>query len=424
MRRTHLIAWLLIGLATSAWAQKQVFLPDSIRCYDLNDDNSRWSWQRSAQTDNLVFFWEKGFGNDLSNPPMLNGQPMKVDLENLKQRLEEFYAYFRDTLRFTLPGSKADKYKMMVMLNYSLEGTAYGGTYDDFIGALWVAPNRIQDKKLNCMAHELGHSFQLQIPADSVGEAWGGSGFYEMTSQWMLWLVNPDWLTDENYHFKAFSQAIHKAFLDGENIYRSPYVLQYWANKHGKTCIADLYRAGKRGEDPVITYQRQYGLSQEQFNDEMIDACQHIVTLDLGHAWKETRRYACTFDTPMQLSADGKGYCPSSKVIPEDYGFNAIRLQPAKAGKKVSAVVKGDASMRYAFVAVTSDGKAHYGVPVSEGKATLKMPKGQPVEHLYLVVMGAPTEHKMLTWRNREPNRQYPYTVKFSGTDVKSTSSI
>ncbi len=61
---------------------------------------------------------------------------------------------------------------MMVMVNYSLEGTAYGGTYDDFIGALWVTPNRIQDQKLNRLAHELGHSFQLQIMADKTGEAW------------------------------------------------------------------------------------------------------------------------------------------------------------------------------------------------------------------------------------------------------------
>ena len=38
---------------------------------------------------------------------------------------------------------------MMVMINYSLEGTAYGGDYDGEIGALWIAPNRVQDEKLN-----------------------------------------------------------------------------------------------------------------------------------------------------------------------------------------------------------------------------------------------------------------------------------
>ncbi len=418
MKRSYLSLCLLISLATTALAQKQVFLPDSLRCYDLNDDNSRWSWQRTAETDNVILFWEKGFGHDLSNPPMLDGKSMHVDLDNLMQRVETFYTYFRDSLRFTLPGSKADRYKMMVMLNYSLEGTAYGGTYDNFIGALWVAPNRVQDRKLNCIAHELGHSFQLQIPADSISDAWGGSGFYEMTSQWMLWHVNPDWLTDENYHFEAYRKAIHKAYLDGENIYRSPYVLQYWARKRGKTCIADLYRNGLRGEDPVITYQRLYGLTQQQFCDEMIDACQHIVPLDLGHAWSETRQYACTFDSPMQ-SVGKNRYAPADEVIPEDYGFNAIRLQPIRAGRKVTAVVESDSTMRYGFVAVTADGKAHYGAPVSSGKATFTIPRGQEVSALYLVVMGAPTEHKMLTWWNRTPNRQYPYVVEFKGVSLE-----
>ena len=418
MKRSYLSLCLLISLTTTALAQKQVFLPDSLRCYDLNDDNSRWSWQRTAETDNVILFWEKGFGHDLSNPPMLDGKSMHVDLDNLMQRVETFYTYFRDSLRFTLPGSKADRYKMMVMLNYSLEGTAYGGTYDNFIGALWVAPNRVQDRKLNCIAHELGHSFQLQIPADSISDAWGGSGFYEMTSQWMLWHVNPDWLTDENYHFEAYRKAIHKAYLDGENIYRSPYVLQYWARKRGKTCIADLYRNGLRGEDPVITYQRLYGLTQQQFCDEMIDACQHIVPLDLGHAWSETRQYACTFDSPMQ-SVGKNRYAPADEVIPEDYGFNAIRLQPIRAGRKVTAVVESDSTMRYGFVAVTADGKAHYGAPVSSGKATFTIPRGQEVRYLYLVVMGAPTEHKMLTWWNRTPNRQYPYVVGFKGVSLE-----
>ena len=418
MKRSYLSLCLLISLATTALAQKQVFLPDSLRCYDLNDDNSRWSWQRTAETDNVILFWEKGFGHDLSNPPMLDGKSMHVDLDNLMQRVETFYTYFRDSLRFTLPGSKADRYKMMVMLNYSLEGTAYGGTYDNFIGALWVAPNRVQDRKLNCIAHELGHSFQLQIPADSISDAWGGSGFYEMTSQWMLWHVNPDWLTDENYHFEAYRKAIHKAYLDGENIYRSPYVLQYWARKRGKTCIADLYRNGLRGEDPVITYQRLYGLTQQQFCDEMIDACQHIVPLDLGHAWSETRQYACTFDSPMQ-SVGKNRYAPADEVIPEDYGFNAIRLQPIRAGRKVTAVVESDSTMRYGFVAVTADGKAHYGAPVSSGKATFTIPRGQEVRALYLVVMGAPTEHKMLTWWNRTPNRQSPYVVEFKGVTLE-----
>lgn len=139
---------------------------------------------------------------------------MHVDLENLKTKLEYFYTYYRDKLNFVNEGSLSEKYRMMVMIQYSLEGTAYGGTYDNKIGAFWAAPNRLQDENLNTVAHELGHSFQLQMIADG-SDGWSGgagSGFYEMTSQWMLWQVNPNWMTEEQYHWDAFKQATHKAF--------------------------------------------------------------------------------------------------------------------------------------------------------------------------------------------------------------------
>ena len=162
--------------------QKKIYIPEDLRKMDLQADTSQWSFKRSIETDDLILMWERGFGQDTNNPPQLEGKPMGFNLENLRDRVQGFYNFFRDTLEFSKPGSKCDEYKMMVMVMYSLDGTAYGGTYDDFIGALWVAPNRIQDEKMNCMAHELGHSFQLQIPADSMGDAWGGSGFFEMTT--------------------------------------------------------------------------------------------------------------------------------------------------------------------------------------------------------------------------------------------------
>lgn len=419
MKHTPLSVIILFSVCSlSLWAQqtpKQVFLPDSLKCYNLSDDNSPWSWHRSLQTENLVIFWEKGFGYNLSNPPQLDGRQMAVNTQNLYERLEYFYTYFRDSLQFIRPGSKADKYKMMVMLNYSLDGTAYGGTYDDFIGALWVAPNRIQDKKLNCMAHELGHSFQFQIVADGISDAWGGSGFYEMTSQWMLWRVNPDWLKDENYHFEAFRRNAHKAFLDGENIYRSPYVLQYWAQKHGLASIADLYRNGKRGDDPVITYKQLYNVSQQQFCDEMFDCCQHMVNLDLGHAYNETRQYAGTFESVIEPSAKKGWYKPSDKNIPEDYGFNTIALNIEPKVKSVSADINTKTTIRYSFVFINEDGKAIYGKPASKGKISIALPSDHTGGRLFLVVMGAPLEHKILSWHDSSPNRQYPYEVKFKG---------
>lgn len=399
--------------------QKKVFVPDSLKPYNLDNPQERWCWKHSAQTQNVVYFWEKPFGDDTKNPPRLQGQPMSFDLDNLEKQVEKFYVFFRDTLKFSLPGSICDRYKMMVMVNYSLDGTAYGGTYDDFIGALWVTPNRIQDKKLNCLAHELGHSFQLQIMADKTGEAWGGSGFFEMTSQWMLWRVNPDWITDEKYHFDAFSELTHKGFLHLDNIYHSPYVIEWWAEKHGLESIAQLYREGKVGEDPVVTYQRKYQMSQKQFNDEIFDCYRHLVNFDFDYARKETRPYACTFDTKMEKQTDG-WMQPDAALIPENYGFNAIRLDAPKPGKKVTVefqALSGDKAQndatlgyRYGLVGVTADTDECIYSTVGEdakGKVSLDAPKEQTLKALYLVVMGAPTNHSL------DPSsRRFPYQVR------------
>ena len=424
-RAALLLAGALVSLSLQA-QNKKIYIPEDLRKMDLQADTSQWSLKRSIETDDLILMWERGFGHDTSNPPMLEGKPMSFNLENLKNRVQGFYHFFRDTLAFSLPGSKCDQYKMMVMVMYSLDGTAYGGTYDNFIGALWVAPNRIQDEKMNCMAHELGHSFQLQIPADSVGDAWGGSGFFEMTSQWMLWQVNPDWLTDENYHFEAFKKLTHKAYLHLDNIYHSPFVIQWWSDLHGRKSIAELYRQGRIGEDPVMTYKRIYGLSQDEFNREMLRGYQHLVNFDFKHARKETRKYACTFNTEVQGTGErsmkvGSGYRP--KQFPEEYGFNAILLDSlVDIQKPVEIAVRGVSNM-HALTAVTTDGESIYSDIDAE---RFEVPKGKTLKHLYLIVMGAPTEHyqiPMPTEENPEPPKveleDFPYEFWVNNEKVK-----
>lgn len=424
-RAALLLAGALVSLSLQA-QNKKIYIPEDLRKMDLQADTSQWSLKRSIETDDLILMWERGFGHDTSNPPMLEGKPMSFNLENLKNRVQGFYNFFRDTLAFSLPGSKCDQYKMMVMVMYSLDGTAYGGTYDNFIGALWVAPNRIQDEKMNCMAHELGHSFQLQIPADSVGDAWGGSGFFEMTSQWMLWQVNPDWLTDENYHFEAFKQLTHKAYLHLDNIYHSPFVIQWWSDLHGRKSIAELYRQGRIDEDPVMTYKRLYGLSQDEFNREMLRGYQHLVNFDFKHARKETRKYACTFNTEVQGTGErsmkvGSGYRP--KQFPEEYGFNAILLDSlVDIQKPVEIAVRGVSNI-HALTAVTTEGESIYSDIDAE---RFEVPKGKTLKHLYLIVMGAPTEHyqiPMPTEENPEPPKaeleDFPYEFWVNNEKVK-----
>lgn len=415
MKRIIILASCVFASYTALHAQKKIYIPEDLRKMDLQADTSQWSFKRSIETDDLILMWDRGFGSDTSNPPMLEGKPMSFNLTILRDRVQEFYHFFRDTLAFTQPGSKADKYKMMVMVNYSLDGTAYGGTYDNFIGALWVAPNRIQDTKMNCMAHELGHSFQLQIPADSVGDAWGGSGFFEMTSQWMLWQVNPDWLTDENYHFEAFKKLTHKAYLHLDNIYHSPFVIQWWSDLHGRKSIAELYRQGRIGEDPVMTYKRMYNMSQKQFCDEMFRGYQHLVNFDFNHARKETRQYACTFDTELE---GGKWLRP--KNYPEEYGFNAIKLDDKVNlnARKFRLNLQGD-NLRYGFVGITTDGQSVY----SNVNATeFVVPKSKRLSHLYLIVMGAPLQHHQIpmptdeNYKNPQNLLVFPYSFRIFAT--------
>ncbi|MBP1531509.1 MAG: hypothetical protein ILA39_05220 [Bacteroidaceae bacterium] len=384
----------LIGTSVHAQKGKQIYIPEELRQNDFNNPESKWSYARMAETPNVVCFWEKGFGPDLSKAPDLDGHPMTVDLQNLLSRVEHFYQVYRDMMRFTLPGSKADRYKMMVMLNYSLEGTAYGGCYDDSIGALWIAPNRVQDNRLNCIAHELGHSFQIQISCDGQGHGPGG-GFFEMTSQWMLWNVNPEWPTDENYHWRAFIQDANLPFLAMQNIYRSPYMLEYWSMKHGLTVIADLFRQCRRHEDAAQTYMRMFGLSNEQFALEALDCYSRLLSFDFPGKHEVNKRYAGEFLNSKPLGT---------------FGANSIEIknETIKNGKaKVSFVGDKDKGYAYRLVALNDKAEATYGEICTKQKGTATLLVPADTRKVYLVVTAYP-----LSQYKPQDDTLYPYTVK------------
>lgn len=427
--------------------QKKIYQPKESTAHDTSGDDegiefgwnaTKWSKNRMVSTDNIVLFWAPGFGDNITTAPDFiqikeSGDTlrhnMKVDLPNLLSKLENFYGFFRDSLQFTKPGSKADEYKMMVMLDYSLEGTAFGGDCDSQIGALWITPNRVQDQNLNCIAHELGHSFQSQISCDGEGESWGGNGFFEMTSQWMLWQVNPEWQKDERFHLDAFSDLTHKAFLHMDNIYHSPYIIELWGEKYGKPFIAELFREGKVGEDPAMTYMRLTGISQKDFNDEMFRNYQRLVNWDIPRVWDYTRDYTDIWHTNFISEKNGwQRIAP--KNAPENYGFNIFPIDLPKPGDKITIEFKGDAKAkgyisknpekagwRYGLVAINENGEAEYGEMHSsqKGKITWESPKDGSIKKLWMVVMGAPTEH----WRNidgpQNPgDAQWPYSIKIN----------
>lgn len=398
---------------------KEIYKPKEFDTVDFNDPQSRYSYHRMAYTDNIVCFWEAPFGEDVSQAPDLNGQPMKVDMDNLLERAEYFYQYYRDSLHFLEKGSNAEKYRMMIFLNYSEEGTAYGGSVDNKIGALWVTPSRLQDPKQNAVAHELGHSFQAQLVADGLSDGTGGP-IWEMTSQWMLWQVNPLWMTDENYHWKDFMKKTHLALMHPSNMYHSPYMLEYWADKHGRDIIGYLWKNMKEGEDPVKTYMRVTKTSQEKFNYEVFEAAQKFMTYDLKRVREVAAPYANRHRTKL-LEVPGKNNCYAndSTLALGNYGYQGIRLEVPAEGTEMVIDLKGvgneqnKGSLYYGLVLVREDGTPVYGKARKDTSDPLRgvMPAGN-YNYLWLVVTSAPEEHSL------DMNIAWNYQITLEGVSL------
>ena len=388
-------------------AGKSIYIPKELQDNDFSNPNSKWCYKRSACTDDIIIFWERAFGDDLSKAPALEGKNMTVDLPNLLERIQSFYDFYKNDLKFILPGSNADKYRMMVMLSYSLEGTAYGGDYDNTIGALWIAPNRVQDKKLNCIAHELGHSFQSQVSCDKAGHGMAGGGIYEMCSQWMLFQVNPEWPTDENYHWNDFCKQANLRFLAGENIYHSCYVLEYWSQKRGLTVMADLWRAATREEDPAMTYMRMFNLTNRDFAIECCDCYSQLLTFDFKGKHEQNKKYAGQFVNDKDLYM---------------FGANSIKLDVA-GKKKITLSFNGqnnplEDAYAYRLVAVNANADATYSEISTEYKGKIKFNIPEDTKDVYLVVTGYPMgKYKPETFghrRNQEEKKEEPTIYKYT----------
>jgi len=414
---------------------KEVLIPQDIyhvpKGNDFTDPNSEFAFARSKATDNFVLFWAKEYGDDPMANPVEN---RRFDVDEVLREADRFYDYYVNTLKWVdKDKSYATKYKFLIFVIGGEGGTAFGGTVDDKIGAFWTPATRIHRGPYGVVAHELGHSFQALLRADGAASFSGGS-IQEMTSQYMLWQVYPEWLTFENYHLNDYMKATHLAFLHEDNQYHTAQVLEYWSEKHGVEFIGKMWREVQRGEDPVMTYKRLTGITQEQFNDEIFDAARRFVTWDMPRIEKVAARYANQHFTSLSNLSDG-WYEIAADKCPQNYGYNAIQLQVPAAGTRVQLDFKGiagaegfsefqtdKAGWRYGFVASKEDGGRVYSDIFSEstGEAAFVVPAD--TKFLWLVVTGAPTEHWMHTSRRRRggwggrPRVTTNTTVSASGT--------
>ena len=452
MTRNDLLAFCVVTITAThlanaqtmvppAAAEKELYIPAKMYRIpdnnDYNNDTSAYSNKRMAQSANIAIFWNKEFGDDPATNP---NEKKRFNVQEALQELERFYNYYVNDLKMVQKGrSLTDKYKMILYVIGGEGGTAFGGGVEDKIGVLWTPAARMSKAPYGALAHELGHSFQYMSRADNGRGPRGAIS--EMSAQYMLWQVYPEWMTFENYHLKDFMKQTHYAFLYPINMYHSPYVLEYWSNMHGIEFFGNLCRATQEGEDPVMTYKRMNGLSQEQFNDELFDACRRFITWDLKRIEQVAKPYANQHSTQMDAFEDG-WYRIAASNCPQNYGYNGIKLKVPAAGKKVKLQFKGiagaegfnkvktdKAGWRYGFVAYKEDGSRVYSAISKDAHGTTKFKVPESTEYLWLVVMGAPTEHWPVTMgRQRQAadstkEEQWPYQIKLTGTSLDGSGS-
>jgi hypothetical protein len=238
-------------------------------------------------------------------------------------------------------------------------------------------------------------------------------------------------MTFENYHLVDFMKQTHYAFLHEINQYHSPYVLEYWSHKHGIEFMGKLWRGAIKGEDVVMAYKRLTAINQQQFNDEIFDACRRFITWDMARIEKVAAKYANQHFT--KLDSVGEGWYQINKnKCPQNYGYNGIKLKVPKAGTKITLNFKGiagaegfrsintdKAGWRYGFVAVKEDGSRQYGKVNADKAGTVNFKVPKKTKYLWLVVSGAPTEHwEHLSDQKDDNDEQWPYQIRLSGTSL------
>lgn len=449
------------------------YKPREFANMDMLRSDSKWSWIRSKQSQHFFVFWEAGFGADPNSASV--PAELRVDIDDLLKKAEQFYTTNITRLGMAEIGknkSYLDKYKMEIYLLYQTDWLATGSGYDDTIGALWVNPSTCQPVG-SVIGHEIGHSFQYQVYCDQVlngapndfktgfrygyDGSNGGNGFWEQCAQWQSFQDYPQEYFGGDYG--VWAQNCHRHFEHEWMRYASYWLQCYWTEKHGDKTVSSVWKSSKYPYDAIQTYNQLYcGNNWKACADELYDYAAHAATFDIQGPRTYSAAHLNDYSTKFYTVSDGYYQIAYAKC-PGNTGFNVIALNPSagetitadfvglKAGaalaaddpgeymesEKIAGRVRnynnadkaGNEGWRYGFVAYLSDGTRRYSEMFSSDKGTATWSVPAQTEHLYMVVMGASKTYVQSPWDEKETtDAQYPYKVKFSGTDLKGNFYI
>lgn len=418
----------------------QVYIPNEFEGMDFESSSSTWSHTRSRHSTHFVVFWGRGYG---AYDPSSSSIPAayRVDIDDLLAKAEEYYELNVTTLGFAERGvgkSNLDKYKMMIFLHHTTEWMAYGGGYDDVIGALWISPNTAQPVGAT-IAHEIGHSFQYQVRCD-LGSAHGfrygfggngGNGFWEQTAQWQAHQSYP--LENfQTHYFSVYTANYHRHQIHEMYRYANYFIHHYWADKHGIDIVGRIWRAAVEPEDPIQAYKRITGINDQQLNDEVYDMATKFVTWDLDALRELGADFIGRHTYQFDVLDDGALRVAYDRCLGTT-GYNVIPLEVPPEGTEVSidfaglvnetgfnpVPVPSRAGWRYGYVALLENGTRVYGDMHDQSTATVNFTVPQNTRQLWFVVTGAPTTYAVHAWDDDEANdEQWPYKIKVHNTNV------
>lgn len=442
---------------------------------DFTKETSQFCFQRSAESEHFVIFWENGLTKTSTGNISYDGYTCNVN--TMLKQAENIWKCYVEKLGFLEPGkSKTDKLKIEMFIvkngwggagdSWRADGSGTDATYYTYgtgttktsvaskIGVFHCTTRAATARNGHTLAHEIGHTFQYLVSAD-LGSTHGlnygiGTGrdneWWEDCANWQAYKVYPQYQYSDGEYYEQYLTKHHLNIHHEDIRYTSCYYQDYWCQLHGMNTVGRVWRESKKPEDPTQAYMRIFELDEQSFGDEMYQAFAHLASIDIDAV--RTYGKAKIGNEPQRLidpsnaiktkylNGDNDYWIVDPNFCPQNYGYNANPLKVPAAGTVVKANFKGltecegykivypqYAGWRYGLVAYCSDGKRVYSDPCSDKEGEVSITVPEKCVNMWLVVMGAPTKYWSHAWTSGiasssydTNDEQWPYAVKFEGT--------
>lgn len=477
-------------------AQKTVYIPNEWRnpwpsdslLYAESDPDNRYTWSksRSVESDNVIVFWDKYYGNTL---PSKATSAYHVDEQDLLKKCEAFYNLECNQLGFVDPvKSNVSKYKVMVLLNHTTDWVCYGGGYDYQISALWLSPSTCKPVG-SAVAHEVGHSFHYMCYAEHSGHkdsSTDNTGFHLACGNGQaIWEQTAQWQSLQSYPAEMYSQSIsvfrkshNYAFSHEWHRYQS-YWFHYFLCQYYNdiTTVAQVWNTPMTGQangnatDFNQALMKLKGLDATGLFRLYYEYAARCATWDLDVCKPYRDPYIGDFEYRcVKTDDEGEAYQVALASTPQSSGFNVIPLQVPEAGTGITThftalrptgvkLAAGDPAemmsgetqwaatkrtayignanranrgFRLGYVALMKDGTRQYfhadsvyctGQAEATADVVMTVPAG--VDRLWLIVVPAPKKYVQHKWTEKAENAEmWPYSFSLEGTRLGNRATV